>query len=213
MEIDWPVGGFQPASKRRADTDTVYTGPDIEGDQLAVTHRDKRIKHDKTYLPPPYRLPVEIWYDISDKLPLRDKLAIAKASHWLFNVVNPRIYEQNITEQHSSCIWWAICTSKVGTVKRALEYWSSNVDLNSTTYWTRWTDKPLLHVAITRQDIPIVELLLAHGANPNIRNAYGTTALRVAAKVNPPGSLPALLAHGAKSQRPCQRRRTHPHVD
>jgi hypothetical protein len=52
-------------------------------------------------------------------------------------------------------------------------------------------------MAIARQNIPIVELLLAHGANPNIRNAYGTTALCVAAKVNPPWSLPALLAHGA----------------
>lgn len=51
--------------------------------------------------------------------------------------------------------------------------------------------------ASKNQNLGMVELLLAHGANPNVATLLGRTALTLAAKHNDLGIATLLLHHGA----------------
>jgi len=54
-----------------------------------------------------------------------------------------------------------------------------------------------LHWAVYHNDVPLIEHLLARGANPNARNEYGSMPLAEAAEVGNPTVVSKLLAAGA----------------
>jgi ankyrin repeat protein len=134
--------------------------------------------HNKTD-PPIYKLSVDLWYDILDLLPIKDKLAITRSCRWLYAVVNPKLYIDNIREQDSTCLFWAAERGLLGTLQRALESCGQELDLNKD--WIRKlhqsgdgkTDpkfepcSPALHMAIRHRHVDIVQWLLDNGADVN----------------------------------------------
>lgn len=57
--------------------------------------------------------------------------------------------------------------------------------------------QPAIHVAVSRKNSRILELLLQRGADVKAKDAHGRTALRFATEHNDPLSEKALQAHGA----------------
>ena len=52
-------------------------------------------------------------------------------------------------------------------------------------------------MAILREDIKIIEILLSHGANPNFKDSKGITPLEFAKKLTNPDIYNLLIYHGA----------------
>ena len=60
-------------------------------------------------------------------------------------------------------------------------------------------DTPLMYAALSGE-LSCVQLLLAHGADPNLKNKQGKTALMKAASNNYPDIIAELLSHGADDE-------------
>ncbi|KAK4227461.1 ankyrin repeat-containing domain protein [Podospora fimiseda] len=73
-------------------------------------------------------LPPEILLLILDLLDLPDKNALNRANQWLYSVINPILYQQNIRYFGSSCMFWAAEYGQLGTLKHALTA-GANLDL------------------------------------------------------------------------------------
>lgn len=67
-------------------------------------------------------LPPEIVHLILGILDLRDQNSLNRANRWLYSVINPIIYAQNVrsNDAASSCIFWAAEHGQLGTLKHAL---------------------------------------------------------------------------------------------
>ncbi|KAK3984049.1 ankyrin repeat-containing domain protein [Cladorrhinum sp. PSN332] len=73
-------------------------------------------------------LPPEILHLILDLLDLSDQNALNRANQWLYSVINPIIYHQNVRHQGSTCMFWGAEFGQLGTLKHALEA-GANLDL------------------------------------------------------------------------------------
>jgi hypothetical protein len=91
---------------------------------------------------------------------------------------------------------WAINTdSRAAGVRWLLEH---GADANLS--WSEFGDAPL-HIAAQRWDLPMIELLVRHGADIHQRRADGLTAYTLAALHGNKDIAAWLLAHGAKDER------------
>jgi len=85
-----------------------------------------------------------------------------------------------------------------GQRETALELISGGADVNELSV----DGTTALHWAVYRKDLELVQMLLAEGANPNIRNDYGATPMSVASEHGIHSIMQALLDAGGDAESP-----------
>jgi ankyrin repeat protein len=123
-------------------------------------------------------LPNELLQSISENLKSeKDINALVRTNRYLYNLLNPYLYRNNIRLFGSSALQWAAECKQEGTARKML---AEGADTEKT---NEYGETPLL-VAAMNEDKALVELLLAeNGVNPDSKDSWGRTPLSWAAEM------------------------------